>query len=69
MKHLSVLGSTGSVGSQTIDVVRKNRDKLCIKALAANKNIDKLYEQIFEFTPDIAAVYDEESAKSLEAWQ
>ncbi len=67
MKYLSVLGSTGSVGSQTLDVVRNNRDKLTVKALAANKNIDLLYKQILEFTPDIAAVYDEESAKKLES--
>lgn len=67
MKYLSVLGSTGSVGSQTLDVVRDNRDKLCVKAIAANKNIDKLYEQIIEFTPDIASVYDEESAKKLKS--
>lgn len=67
MKYLSVLGSTGSVGSQTLDVVRNNRDKLCVKAIAANKNIDKLYEQIIEFAPDIAAVYDEESAKKLKS--
>ncbi|NMC57273.1 MAG: 1-deoxy-D-xylulose-5-phosphate reductoisomerase, partial [Eubacteriaceae bacterium] len=65
MKYLSVLGSTGSVGSQTLDVVRNNRDKLIVKALAANKNIDILYKQIIEFAPDIAAVYDEESAKKL----
>ena len=65
MKCLSVLGSTGSVGSQTLDVVRNNRDKLCVKAIAANKNIGILYKQIIEFAPDVAAVYDEESAKKL----
>ncbi len=67
MRYLSVLGSTGSVGSQTLDVVRKNSDKLCVKALAVNKNTDKLYEQIIEFAPDIASVYDEDSAEKLKS--
>ena len=67
MKYISVLGSTGSVGCQTLDVVRQNRDKLCVKALAANVNTDKLYEQIMEFSPDIASVYNEESAEKLKS--
>jgi len=65
MKYISVLGSTGSVGAQALDVVRDNKDRLCVKALAANKNIDKLYEQIIEFEPEIAAVYDVNAAIRL----
>ncbi len=65
MKYLSVLGSTGSVGTQTLNVVRNNKDLLGIKALAANSNIRLLHEQIEEFRPEIVAVYDKESAFKL----
>jgi 1-deoxy-D-xylulose-5-phosphate reductoisomerase len=65
MKYLSVLGSTGSVGEQTLNVVRNNKNRLCIKALAVHSNIQKLYEQIEEFEPEIVAVYDKESALRL----
>jgi 1-deoxy-D-xylulose-5-phosphate reductoisomerase len=65
MKYLSVLGSTGSVGMQTLHVIRNHRDKLAVKALAVNRNIEILYKQIQEFKPEIVAVYDKESAFRL----
>lgn len=62
-RTLSVLGSTGSIGTQTLDVVRGLNIDIC--ALAANKNINLLEKQIREFKPQIAAVYDESAAKEL----
>ena len=64
MKKIAVLGSTGSIGTQTLDVVRSNGD-IEVLGLGAGKNIDKLEEQIREFSPKLAAVWDEEKAKEL----
>ncbi|MBQ7874007.1 MAG: 1-deoxy-D-xylulose-5-phosphate reductoisomerase [Oscillospiraceae bacterium] len=63
MKRLSVLGSTGSIGTQTLDVCR--RLGFSVVALAAGRNIELLEEQAREFKPNIVAVYDEEAAKRL----
>lgn len=65
MKNIAVLGSTGSIGEQTLDVVRSNPEKLKIKALAANTNDELIEKQIKEFQPDVVALYDEESAQRL----
>ena len=64
MKTISVLGSTGSIGTQTLDVVRRHPD-IRVAALAARKNIVLLEEQIREFSPLLAAVADEERAAEL----
>ena len=64
MKTLSILGSTGSIGTQTLDIVRQNPE-LKVTALAAGRNISLLEEQIREFRPGIAAVQDEEDAADL----
>ena len=64
MKKISILGSTGSIGTQTLDVVRNNPD-LKITALAAGRNTDILEEQIREFRPRVAAVWKEEDAADL----
>ncbi len=56
MKYLSILGSTGSIGTNTLEVVRKFPDRFQIKALAGGENIDLLARQIREFSPDIVAV-------------
>lgn len=64
MKYISIIGSTGSIGTQTLDIVRSNQD-LCVTALAAGRNIDLLERQIREFQPAIAAVYDEGKAAEL----
>ena len=64
MKKIGILGSTGSIGTQTLEVVRANRD-LQVLALAAGHNIRKLEEQIREFHPVMAAVWQEEDAKKL----
>lgn len=64
MKKIAILGSTGSIGTQTLDVVRNNND-LCVTALSAGSNIRKLEEQIREFKPKYAVVFEEEKAKEL----
>lgn len=64
MKNIGILGSTGSIGTQTLDIVRLNKD-LNITVLAALKNIDLLTEQIIEFAPELVCVYDEKRAVLL----
>ena len=64
MKTVSILGSTGSIGTQTLDVV-KNNDDLCVAALAAGSNIKLLEAQIRAFRPRLAAVWNEKKACEL----
>ncbi len=64
MKKIAILGSTGSIGTQTLEVVRNNRD-IRVVALAAGSNIRLLEQQIREFRPKLAAVWSEENAKQL----
>ena len=65
MKKITILGSTGSIGTQTLDVVRKNKDKFEVVAISANSSVDLLLEQILEFKPKYVAVYNEKSANKL----
>ncbi len=64
MKNIAVLGSTGSIGTQTLEVVRENGD-IRVTGLAAGRNIGLLEKQIREFVPSLAVVWDEEKAKEL----
>jgi len=64
MKTIGILGSTGSIGTQTLDIVRKEPD-IKVSALAAGRNIELLEQQIREFKPLIAAVSDEKDAETL----
>ena len=64
MKKVAILGSTGSIGTQTLEVVRENQEiEVC--ALAAGSNIARLEQQIREFRPRLAAVWSEEKAREL----
>ena len=65
MKNVSVLGSTGSIGKQTLEVAAANPDKIKIRALAAHTSDVLLEEQINIFQPDIAALSDEAAAERL----
>ncbi len=65
MKALSLLGSTGSIGCNVLDVVRSFPDRYTISGLAAGKNIPKLLEQVLEFEPQLISVADEEGAEQL----
>lgn len=64
MKKIAILGSTGSIGTQTLDVVRANKD-IEVLGISAGRNIEKLEEQIREFSPKLAAVWDERAAEDL----
>ena len=64
MKYISIIGSTGSIGTQTLDIVRSNKD-LKVTALAAGTSIDLLEKQAREFQPVIVAVYNEQKAEEL----
>jgi 1-deoxy-D-xylulose-5-phosphate reductoisomerase len=65
MKRIAVLGSTGSIGTQTLDIVREHRYELKVTSLAAGSNIELLEKQVREFLPAIVCVYQEDRAKQL----
>lgn len=65
MKNITILGSTGSIGTQTLQVIRENPEDLSVHALVCRKNIELLSEQIREFRPSVAVVGTEELAKRL----
>lgn len=65
MKKLTILGSTGSIGTQTLDVVRQHPDEFEITALACGKNRELLSRQIEEFSPRLAVTAEERDAVSL----
>lgn len=57
-QRLAVLGSTGSIGTQTLDIVRRYGDRFEITTLSAHSNWKKLVEQAVEFTPDNVVIAD-----------
>lgn len=64
MKHVAIIGSTGSIGTQTLEIARWNQDiKIC--ALSAGRNIDLLEKQAREFRPEIVGLWDEKLADEL----
>lgn len=65
MKNICLLGSTGSIGTQTLDIVRAYPERLCVKVLAASKNVSLIEKQIREFHPEVAVLFNEECAKEL----
>ncbi len=66
MKNIVVLGSTGSIGTQTLEIVRDNPD-LKVVALAAGTNVKLMEEQVREFKPSVAVMWTEDAAKDLKA--
>lgn len=65
MKNIVLLGSTGSIGTQTLDVVRSYKEDLHVVALAAGSSVEKMEQQIREFSPSYAVMWSEEAAKDL----
>ncbi len=65
MKKISILGSTGSIGIQALDVVRTHGERFKIAGLSASENIDELEKQIEEFNPEVVAVFEREKAEIL----
>ena len=64
MKKVAILGSTGSIGTQTLEIIRDNEDLQAV-ALAAGQNVDLMEKQIREFHPQIAGMWSEEAAADL----
>ncbi len=60
MKNIAILGSTGSIGTQTLQVIEANPDRFCVEVLTANRNADLLIEQALKFKPGIVVIADEE---------
>ena len=65
MKNIAILGSTGSIGTQTLEVVQSNAEELSVVALAAGTSVDLMERQIREFHPLVAAMWSEEAAADL----
>ena len=65
MKKIAVLGSTGSIGTQTLDVVRSHKDEFEVCAICAGKNALLALDQAKEFTPDLICMEDEAAALSI----
>jgi len=65
MKKIAVLGSTGSIGTQTLEIVRERKDEFEVVALAAGSSVDLLEQQIAEFMPKLASLTKEEDAMEL----
>ncbi len=65
MKKVSILGSTGSIGTQALSVIREHRERFCVTSLCCGKNTKLLSEQIREFTPELAVTADEKDAVEL----
>ena len=64
MKKIAILGSTGSIGTQTLEIVRENKD-IEVLGMAAGSNVQLLEKQIREFSPKLVAVWTEEKAREL----
>ena len=65
MRRLSILGSTGSIGKQTLEVARKAPSDFTVESLTCSGDIDTLYSQIEEFRPKVCSVVDEQKAAQL----
>ncbi|MBD2090325.1 1-deoxy-D-xylulose-5-phosphate reductoisomerase [Microcoleus sp. FACHB-1515] len=66
MKAISLLGSTGSIGTQTLDIVAQNPDRFRVVGLAAGRNVEMLAAQIRQFRPQIAAICDADALPQLQ---
>ncbi|MGV7247194.1 1-deoxy-D-xylulose-5-phosphate reductoisomerase, partial [Caballeronia sp. M23-90] len=66
-KRLTLLGSTGSIGESTLDVVARHPDRFKVYALSAHRNGDKLVDQCLQFQPEVAVVGDASTAEKVAA--
>ena len=66
VENITVLGSTGSIGQNTLDVIRRNPERFRVKALGAGSNAEKMLKDIREFRPDVAVLADKNAAALLE---
>ena len=63
MKNISILGATGSIGTQTLDVIRKSKEILNLIGITANSSVEKIIEIIDEFSPKYVAMMDKKAYK------
>ena len=68
MKKIVILGSSGSIGTQALSVIRKLENKAVVYGLSCNTNIELLKKQILEFKPLVASIWQENSAIILQKW-
>ena len=66
MKSVTLLGATGSIGTSTLDVIRRHKDEFCLHGIVANSSVDKTIEIIREFTPQRVALADTLASKKLQ---
>ncbi|HAO24211.1 MAG TPA: 1-deoxy-D-xylulose-5-phosphate reductoisomerase, partial [Methylophaga sp.] len=66
MQQVTILGSTGSIGISTLDVLQRHPEKYSVYALAANKSVDTIFEQCIQFQPAVAVMLCPDSAEQLE---
>lgn len=65
MRHIAILGSTGSIGTQTLQVIAANPDRFCVEVLTANNNVGLLVEQALKFKPNSVVIANEEKYSLL----
>ncbi len=65
MQYVTILGSTGTIGQQTLDVIAQHTDKYAVFALAANSKVDAIFKQCLAYQPQFAVLLDEAAAKQL----
>jgi 1-deoxy-D-xylulose-5-phosphate reductoisomerase len=65
LQQVTILGATGTIGLQTLDVISQHPEKFSVFALTANSNVDTLFEQVRQFIPKYAVVLDEVAAELL----
>lgn len=65
MRNIAILGSTGSIGTQTLEVIAANPDRFRVEVLTANRNVDLLVEQALKFRPDCVVIADEDKYPRL----
>lgn len=65
MKNISILGATGSIGTQTLDVIRNSNNEIKLIGVSANSSVEKIKEIINEFNPKYVAMMDEKVQKLL----
>ena len=68
MKNISILGSSGSIGTQTLDFIAKTKNEFKVCGLSVNSNIDILKKQIVKFKPSIVSAFSKEDAENLQKW-
>ena len=65
-RGISIIGSTGSIGTQCLDIVRRHPERVRVVALSANRSVDLLVSQVHEFSPEVVAVADESKFAELQ---